>query len=192
MRRACLAVLAASLLGLSACTSVDSSVATSSAAGGQPIPVSAAAVGRLSAETPFSRKALQAALPGYQLKDIRAYSQGEVKSALGAFENGMQVLQIFPDGSKTRIGLVHGVRETVTGPSGERVGQGFAESGGSRLSCEPGSAEYSGLVLCRSAAAQNVMLIYSVPGYQTGDGQMPPAAALSKAVLQQIVWRPQA
>ena len=192
MRRARLAVLSASLLGLSACSSIDSSISASSAARGRPIPVSAAAVGPLSAATPFDRKALQAALPGYQLKDIRAYSEGEVKSALGAFENGMQVLQIFPDGAKTRIGLVHGVRETVTGPSGERVGQGFAETGGGRLSCQPGSGEYAGLVLCRSAAAQNVMLIYSVPGYQGGDGQMPGAALLDKAMLQQIVWRPQA
>ena len=191
MRRASLAVLAASLLGLCACNSLNSSVSASAAARGRPILVSAAAMGPLSAATPFERKALQAALPGYQLKDIRAFSEGEVKSALGAFENGMQVLQIFPDGSKTRIGLVHGVRETVTGPSGERVGQGFAESGGSRLSCRPGSDEYAGLILCRSATAQNIMLIYSVPGHQ-GDGQMPPAAALNKAVLQQIVWRPQA
>ncbi len=192
MRRACLAGPLALLLALGACSGLDPSASLSAAAvRGTPIPVTAAAVGPLDPRTPFERKALRAALPGFEFKPIQAYSQGAVKEALGAFENGMQVLQIFPDGSSTRIGQVHGVRETVTGPSGERVGRSFAETGGDRLSCRPGLDGYGGLVLCRSAAA-NVLLIYSVPGHRAPDGQMPPPEALRKAVLQQIVWRPQA
>ena len=194
MREPCFIALAASLLALAGCRGLDLAASAPprlSGPKGFPIAVTGAAVGSLNAAVPFERRAIQAALPGFQLKDIRAYAQGAEKPALGAFENGVQVLQIFPDASKRRIGEIHAVRETVTGPTGERVGGSFAEAG-ARLSCRPGSGEYRGLVLCSSAAAPNVALIYSVPDYQGLDGRLPPADRLAKAVLQQIVWQPQA
>ena len=194
MRGACPAALAASLLALAGCGGLDLTASAPrrlSGPKGFPIAITGAAVGSLNAAVPFERKALQAALPGFQIKDIRAYAQGAEKPALGAFENGVQVLQIFPDASKQRIGEIHAVRETVTGPSGERIGGSFADSG-ARFSCRPGSGEYRGLVLCSSAVAPNVALIYSVPDYHGVDGKLPPADRLAKAVLQQIIWQPQA
>ena len=194
MRGARSAALAASLLALAGCGGLDLTASAPprlSGPKGFPIAITGAAVGSLNPAMPYERKALQAALPGFQIKDIRAFAQGAEKPALGAFENGVQVLQILPDASKQRIGEIHAVRETVTGPSGERIGGSFADSG-ARFSCRPGSGEYRGLVLCSSAVAPNVALIYSVPDYHGLDGKLPPADRLAKGVLQQIVWQPQA
>lgn len=149
--------------------------------------ISSTGVGPINGETPYSDKAIAAALPGFEVRTVQATVEGNVEWILAGFHDGFQTLRFVPDASRRRVGEVQVISDLVSGPRGERVGMTFAESGGLRLDCRPGHAEWSGMAVCSEAGGQ-MRYVYAVESYRGPDGVLPDAGTLAGARLVRMVW----
>src|SRR5690606_24201966 len=99
------------------------------------VQITANGVGGITAATPYSEKAIQAALPGFTTEGLQSAVENGTEWVIGAFNSdGFQVLQVFK-GSGGRVREVHGVTHHLQGPNGERIGMTFAQAGLSASDC---------------------------------------------------------
>lgn len=145
-------------------------------------------VGPINAATPASRAALEAALPGFSVEDVTMAGETSTATALAAFKDGLQVLQVIPGGGGA-IGAVHVVTHHAAGPNGERIGMSFTEARQDASLCRPGIGNWRGMPICAARGAPAVTLVYSVPNYEATD-HLPDPATMAGAALQRIVWTP--
>lgn len=95
--------------------------------------------GGLTADTPYSQKAIEAALPGFRAEGFQSATEDRTEWAIGAFNSdGFQVLQIFKR-SNGKVREVHGVTHHLEGPNGERIGMTFSEIGRRAATAETGA-----------------------------------------------------
>ncbi|WP_350333069.1 DUF1131 family protein [Coralliovum pocilloporae] len=163
------------------------------AAASLPQPVTAIRTERAATITPETRygsRALKNALPGYELEGVQIAVEDRTLWTLAAFHNGEQMLQILK-GDDGAVSAVHGVSQRVAGPNGEQIGMTFVESGLRRSECRVGRNLWRGMAVCQARNAQNVKLVFSVPGYEGPFDQIPEPAQLRTATLQRIVWTPE-
>ena len=147
-------------------------------------------VGGINAATPYSSKAIQAALPGFTTDSIQTAVETTTENAIGAFNSdGFQVLQIFKSGDG-RIRTVHGVTHHLSGPNGERIGMTFAEVGTRRSDCRIGKELWRGMAICSARGVANVQLVYAIPQFTGPWDQLPPDNMLRGAAIQRILWTP--
>lgn len=157
----------------------------------QGLSFTAAGVPGLAPDTVFSKKAVEAALPGFEVSPVTMATEGsESVMALAAFRDGLQIYQILP-GADGRIGAVHGVSERLVGPGGERIGMTFRAARVDRAACREGSGNWLGMPICKARTAPNITLVFSIPGYVWGGG-LPESATLGTATLQRMIWTPPA
>lgn len=146
-----------------------------------------AGIDTLGPATAYSTKAIEAAMPGYQVSSVTmATESSESVSALAIFKDGLQMLQVVP-GQGGHIAAIHGVSERIAGPNGERIGMSFREARMSRADCREGRGNWLGMAICRAHNAPNVSFVFSVPGYISTEG-LPDDATLSTATLQRMIW----
>ncbi|WP_106751901.1 DUF1131 family protein [Pannonibacter carbonis] len=147
-------------------------------------------VGGINASTPYSSKAIQAALPGFTTDSIQTAVEMTTENAIGAFNSdGFQVLQVFK-ASDGRIRTVHGVTHHLAGPNGERIGMTFAEVGTRRSDCRIGQELWRGMAICTARGVPNVQLVYAIPQFTGPWDQLPPDNQLRGAAIQRILWTP--
>ena len=147
-------------------------------------------VGGITRETPYSSKAIEAALPGFTTDGIQSANENSTEWATAVFNtDGFQVLQVFK-GKDGKIRTVHGVTHHLQGPNGERIGMTFSEIGSARSDCRVGKNLWRGMAICKSEGHPSVELVYAIPGYQGPFDQLPPAKELFDAQLQRILWTP--
>ncbi|ADZ71412.1 DUF1131 family protein [Polymorphum gilvum] len=147
-------------------------------------------VGGITADTAYSAKAIQAALPGFTTDGIQTAVEDSTEWAIGAFNSdGFQVLQVFK-GANGRIRTVHGVTHHLQGPNGERIGMTFAEVGTRRSDCRVGRNLWRGMAICTARGADNVELVYAIPQYTGPFDALPPDGELRGAAIQRILWSP--
>lgn len=152
--------------------------------------ITTAGVPGLPPDTAFSKKAIESLEPGYVVSPVTmATEQSESVAALALFRDGLQVLQVLP-GQGGRIGAVHGVSESLTGPNGERIGMTFRETRMDRSSCREGQGNWLAMPICTARGAPNVTFVFAIPGYISAGG-LPDDATLASATLQRIIWVPQ-
>lgn len=151
--------------------------------------ITAAGVPGLPPDTAFSKKAIEALEPGYVVSSVTmATEQSESVAALALFRDGLQVLQVLP-GQGGRIGAVHGVSESLTGPNGERIGMTFRETHMDRASCREGQGNWLAMPICTARGAPNITFVFAIPGYISAGG-LPDDSTLAGATLQRIIWVP--
>jgi len=147
-------------------------------------------IGGITRNTPYSSKAIEAALPGFTTEGIQTAEESTTEWALAAFNSdGFQVLQIFK-GKDGKVRSVHGVTHHLKGPNGERIGMTFSEVGTASADCRVGHDLWRGMAICKSEGNPNVKLVYAIPGYKGPFDQLPPAKELFDAELQRILWTP--
>ncbi|WP_428669825.1 DUF1131 family protein [Roseibium sp.] len=147
-------------------------------------------IGGINSSTPYSEKAIEAALPDFTTEGIQSAGENSTEWALAVFDSsGFQVLQVFK-GGKGKIRTVHGVTYHVQGPNGERVGMSLSDIGTSRADCRVGKNLWRGMAICKSDGHPNVQLVYSIPGYQGPFDRLPAENDLFDAQLQRILWTP--
>jgi hypothetical protein len=144
--------------------------------------------GGLTADTPYSQKAIEAALPGFRAEGFQSATEDRTEWAIGAFNSdGFQVLQIFKR-SNGKVREVHGVTHHLEGPNGERIGMTFSEIGTSRSDCRDGRNLWRGMAICKARGTSNVTLVYAISQYAGPFDRLPPQEELRKAALQRIIW----
>jgi len=144
--------------------------------------------GGLTAETPYSQKAIRQALPGFTTDGFQSATETRTEWAIGAFNSdGFQVLQVFK-GSGGKIREVHGVTHHLEGPNGERIGMTFAEVGSARGDCRVGKSLWRGMAICKARGSQRVSLVYAISQYDGPFDRLPANDKLRGAALQRIIW----
>lgn len=201
MRFSSLCAVAGLAMLLAACSqTADYVETTSSVTGAVPaavrtsnvtlVQITGQGVGGINAATPYSAKAIQAALPGFTTDSIQTAVEMTTENAIGAFNSdGFQVLQIFKGGDG-RIRTVHGVTHHLAGPNGERIGMTFAEVGTRRSDCRVGQELWRGMAICSARGVANVQLVYAIPQFTGPWDQLPPDNLLRSAAIQRILWTP--
>src|SRR5690606_22349289 len=117
------------------------------------------------AATPYSEKAIQAALPGFTTEGLQSAVENGTEWVIGAFNSdGFQVLQVFK-GSGGRVREVHGVTHHLQGPNGERIGMTFAQAGLSASDCRVGENLWRGMAICKARRTPNVTLVFAISQY---------------------------
>ncbi|SON54830.1 RpoE-regulated lipoprotein [Hartmannibacter diazotrophicus] len=144
--------------------------------------------GPIGVDTPYSKAAIEAALPGYTVDTVTMASETRTETALAAFHNGLQVLQVL-SGRGGKIGAIHGVTHHMTGPNGERIGMTFAEVRQDINQCRVGTGNWRGMPICTARGTSNVTLIFAIPGYEASDA-LPDANTVATSTLQRIIWTP--
>lgn len=151
--------------------------------------ITEAGAGPINQRTPFSTKAIEAALPGFTANRIRTAVELNTVWTIAAFSNGKQVIQVFRGGGGT-VGEVHGVTQHLIGPAGERIGMTFKQIGPQSADCRVGTNLWRGMAICPSRGAANVALVFAVAKYEGPYDRLPPEDLLNDATLQRIVWKP--
>lgn len=144
-------------------------------------------VGPLNAETSYSTKTIEAALPGFTTQPIQMAQEDRTLWTTGVFHDGFQVLQVLK-GKGGKIGEVHGVSPDVEGPNGERLGMRFDRVGTSISDCRVGRNLWRDMAICPARGAPNVKLVYAVTQYDGPFDKLPPRDELESATIQRIVW----
>lgn len=169
-------------LALAACVSEPSSVSTSETL----MAIHDGGVGPINAETPYSEKAIAAALPGFEVKPVQATVNGNVSWILAGFYDGFQTLRFVAGPGRKTVAEVQVISEIVRGPNGERIGMTFRESRGSRFNCVAGSNEWTGMAVCTGDGGR-MRYVYTVESYR-GSGGLPSRDELNDARLTRMVW----
>jgi hypothetical protein len=157
------------------------------------IQISADGAGPITAATPYNESAIGALLSGYTTGTVLTGMETDTTNAIALFKSGsagqVQILQIVggPDG---KIHEIHGVSNHVMGPGGEKPGMTLAQTGVDPATCRAGASLWLGMAICRSAAAANVRLLFSLHGDAKASSPLPDRADLEKGELQRIIWMP--
>ncbi|MCV6548356.1 MAG: DUF1131 domain-containing protein [Cohaesibacter sp.] len=146
-------------------------------------------VGGLISQTGYGPKAIGKALPGYTIETIQTAGENGTQWTYAAFLDGLQMVQVFK-GSGGKIGVVHGVGDSISGPNGERLGMSFAQSGLSRSACRVGKNLWRGMAICQAKNTQSVSLVFAISGYAGPFDRLPKNSDLGTASLQRILWTP--
>jgi hypothetical protein len=130
-------------------------------------------------------------MPDYTSGSVLISQEIETANAMVLFhpsEGGaVQVLQILP-GPDGKIGEIHAVSRQVKGPAGERPGMTFAEAKVDPSTCRMGVTLWTGLAICRSSGARNVMLTFSFRGAVGNSSLLPMGEDLANGELQRMIW----
>ncbi len=193
MRRCSIAAATLALsLGLSACSpTLDSGpVFVSRTSDVTLVEIARNGVGGINSSTPYSQKAIEAALPGFATEGLQSATEDNTEWVIGAFNSdGFQVLQVYK-GDNGKVREVHGVTHHLTGPNGERIGMTFAEAGMSRSNCRVGRNLWSGIAICPARGTPNVTLLFAISQYDGPFDELAPESELRNAALQRIIWTP--
>ena len=176
---------------LAACSpTLDSDTVGSIRMPGPQIQITEAGAGGVTVETPYSEKAIAAALPGFTTEGFQAATEDKTEWAIGAYNaEGFQVLHFYKGGNG-KLREMHGVTHHLQGPNGERIGMSFADIGTSRGDCRVGRNLWRGMAICKARGTSNVTLVYAIPQYPGPFDQLAPSDQLREAVLQRIIWTP--
>ncbi|OZC04377.1 DUF1131 family protein [Rubricoccus marinus] len=159
------------------------------ASGEEPLlTISERGAGTITADTEFSPEALREALPeGFEIETGRLDLPGDTIPILYAFSDGHMILEVFPDRSRQRIRRIDASSEWVAGPEGARAGARFADVGGRRMACVPGTADLAGRALCTPREGGPVRYVFA-HGAETARGELPGRDVLAQSILERIVW----
>lgn len=182
-------IICTSFLALAACSSDEPQRADVAEHVSAPLfRITPRSAGPVNAETPYSSKALQALLPGFEVRPIETAVEHTTLPAFAAFSNGLQVAQ-FLKGSDGKVGQVFGVSDRIVGPNGERIGMTISQLRINRASCRMGQDLWTDMAICPAHGTSNISLVFAVPGYRGPLDQLPPPDELKDAILQRIVWK---
>ncbi len=146
--------------------------------------------GPIDGTTAYSTAALRQLFPDSDLETVRTADESGVIHAITVFQDGLQVFQILPDASGREIRAVHGSGLAIAGPSGERLGATFRETGARRADCSVGRGAWSGMAVCAHPRASNVRLVFDNGGWDGPDSELAPQSHLASGRLHRIVWQP--
>lgn len=149
--------------------------------------VTAEAVGGITRATSFSREAVAAALPGFEVTETSRGSEGEPVSVLEASRNDKTALTVF-EGTPGQIRLIVVTDPAAALAGGTPIGSTYADIyGDSTPACTPGNEEASGRVFCPGAGLANVRLFFT-GSWDGPDGTVPPNDVLAAWTASAIIW----
>lgn len=190
-RRIAVALALAGVLGLCGCeTSMDLLDRTASIDETW-LKVEASGVGPLDGKVSFDPARILALMSDYTSGSVLISQETTTATAMVLFRSStggsVQVLQVIP-GSDGKIAEIHGVARQVRGPAGERPGMTFVDTPTDPASCRRGTTLWTGLIICRSSGAKNVLLTFALPGSVPASAMLPVGDDLASSELQRIIW----
>jgi hypothetical protein len=162
------------------------------AAAAQALVVSAESVGPIVAQTQFSRPSLSGLFPRLEVRDSTDTVADEEWETLSIYRGKEEVMQISPcnGGPISNICVIYIRSRSARTSDGARIGDSYKKLLKKVTDCGAGFEKDNGKVLCKSAAAANVMLVFSVSPVKF-EGEMPPPRELLAYKLEELRWLPQ-
>ena len=151
---------------------------------------SGAALGPVTATTPFDADRLQRLFPGTSLIETQDFSEGESYPSLRVERDGVPLLELrSTDGASIHSVEILEAAAVARLPASHGSLYEDLYTGKSAPSCDPGTEEESGLVICTAPFSGHIRLVFD--GVWHGpDGRLPPPETLRTWEVQRIVWLP--
>lgn len=149
---------------------------------------SGAALGPVTAATPFDADRLRRLFPDASLIETQDVSEGEPYPILRIEMDGVPWLELRSrDGASIHSVEILEAAEVARLPASHGARYEKLYIGQSAPSCDPGMEEQSGLVICTAPLSDHVRLVFD--GVWDGpDGRLPPPGILSTWEVQRIIW----
>lgn len=173
-----LPALAATTLAATACSSGEAAERWS---------VSNSQIGPVTARTAFDRDTLARLLPGFNVAEAEAWSEGMAYPVIEARRNADGEAEVVFDGEGERLLAVR-VRTGGLVEAAADIGETAGEAGLVGPLCVAGMEERSGDVHCDDPDIAGLSYWISVD-YAGPDGMLPPADLIAGGTVYEIVWR---
>jgi Protein of unknown function (DUF1131) len=150
---------------------------------------SAQSAGPLDSTTLVTRPVLTGLFPGLTIRETTDTVAGEDWATLSVYQGKEELLQISPcDGGPIgKICVVYSRSRSAKTRDGVRVGDSYKKLGKKVGSCSAGFEKDNRKILCESAAARNVMLVFTNPKSEV-EGEVP--KDLSGFRIEELRWVP--
>lgn len=162
-----------------------------SAASSSPLVFGLESVGPVNVTTPVDEAALRNLFPGLKVKDtVDKQADDADWATLSVFRGKDEVLQVSPcdAGPLAKICIVYSRSPSARTADGVHMGEVYEKAAKKVNDCGGGFEREAGKVLCRSAAASNVLVLFGKKGV-TKEG-MPPPAELRNYRVVELRWVP--
>ena len=150
---------------------------------------SAQSAGPLSLTTIVTKAELLPLFPGLTLRDTTDTVAGEEWATISVFKGKEELLQISPcnGGPIGKVCLVYSRSRAAQTKDGARPGDSYKKLAKKLAGCSAGFEKDNRKVLCQSAAAKNVTLVFTNPKSEI-EGEVP--KDLSAFRLEELRWVP--
>ncbi|MEP3072858.1 DUF1131 family protein [Maricaulis sp.] len=173
-----LPALAATALAAAACSNGEAAERWS---------VSNSQIGPVTARTAFDRDTLAGLLPGFDVVEAEAWSEGMAYPVIEARRTADGEAEIVFDGEGERLLAVR-VRTAGLVEASADIGDAAGEAGLVGPLCVAGMEERSGDVHCDDPELAGLSYWMSID-YAGPDGVLPPADIMAAGTVYEIVWR---
>jgi hypothetical protein len=143
-------------------------------------------VGPITKNTPYDLKVLQTLLPNYEIKKNNS-------DTIAAYRNNQLQFTIIPkeQNNKKSIYLISSKSSFVKESLGTEIGSTFSSiyAATKAPQCMPAQEEMSGLAMCSSPNAKNIVYVFAKNKTWNGpDNTVPPLNVLKDWKLQEVIW----
>jgi Protein of unknown function (DUF1131) len=161
------------------------------AAAGPNLVVSAASAGPVTAQTNFDKAAVAKLFPRLRVRETTDTVADEEWATLSVFRGKEELMQISPcnAGPVSSICIIYIRSRSARTADGARIGDSYKKLAKKVTDCGAGFEKDNGKVLCKSAKAANVMLVFSKSPVKF-EGEMPPESELLGYKLEELRWLP--
>lgn len=144
--------------------------------------------GGLTADTPYSQKAIEAALPGFRAEGFQSATRGQDRMGDRRLQLGR-----LPGAADLQAQQRQGARgpwrhASPRGPQWGAHRHDLFRDRTSRSDCRDGRNLWRGMAICKARGTSNVTLVYAISQYAGPFDRLPPQEELRKAALQRIIW----
>lgn len=149
-------------------------------------------VGPINSSTRFNIHDITVAFPNYSVVEQLNFQEGESYPIISVSKGAKTLMTLNPTLDLKSIFSVVVEDNLITNGLNHRLGTLFSDiftDGDNNFTCQPGTEEMSGKVLCLPPGSSNMLYLFN--GKWSGpDGQIPPTPILYGWALESIIWKP--
>ena len=162
--------------------------ATNNSAQPSSIQVTDSGVGSITASTPFTVDAIQAAFPAMEVTTETQSAEGVEYTVIVASDGSGMAMKVEPT-VDDKIYRVSAMSSQFSGASGHTVGESFSSIYGDAIpsDCFPGVEAIADAVSCPAPESQSVRYVFK-GGWGPLQGQLPSDAELQGSTLDMMFW----
>jgi hypothetical protein len=158
-----------------------------------PIVINQNSVGPITKNTPYDLKTLQRLLPNFEVKKSKSMSEGNSYDTIVAYSNNKPQFTIVPKerNNKKTIYLISSKSNLLKDSIGTAIGATFSSvyAASKTPQCIPAQEEMSGLEMCASPHAKNIVYVFAKNKTWNGpDNTVPPLNVLKDWKLKEVIW----
>ena len=158
-----------------------------------PIVINQKSVGPITKNTPYDVKILQRLLPNFEVKKGVSKSEGITYDTIIVYSQNKPQFTIVPkeQNNKKSIYLISSKSKLLKDSIGAAIGSTFSSvyATSKTPQCMPAQEEMSGLEMCSSPHAKNIVYVFAKnKSWHGPDNTVPPLNVLKDWKLREVIW----